>query len=432
MKSGRSICFMVLVNLPVPLAGQEIDDLRAEAGAKAIAWYKRDLSQADAFFRAGKFAEAEVAYAKIVARVPSDSWSLSSLGCLALLSNRLADAQKNLEHALQIEPKDEFTKLLLAEAFYRQDKFERAASLLRAAGRTTLAKNLESFRGLTPYEVRARAKSTVLKFLVTEPLPLVKVKVNGKEATFVIDTGAPQVVLDPDFARQVQAREFGSVGKGTFAGGKSATVQGGRIDSLTLGDVEIRNVPVLLLNTHQFAPGFGGKQVDGILGTVFFYHFLTTLDYPRGELVLRQKTEKGLKGLDKAAVVIPFWMAGDHYMVAWGKIESLPVLFFVDTGMAGGGLSCTESVLKEAGIKLAEDQASESMGGGGKHKVVPFTVKNLSLGEATAKNVRGVFNGPFLEENAFGFRIGGFIGHGFFRPYAVTFDFTGMRLHLKK
>ena len=258
------------------------------------------------------------------------------------------------EKAIQIDPKDASTKLLLAEVFYRQDKFDRAAPLLRDVGRDTWAKTLESFRGLTPYELRSKAKSTIVKFLVTDPLPLVKVKVNGKEAIFLIDTGASVVVLDPKFAKQVQAKEFGSSGKGTFAGGKSANVQDGRIDLLTLGDFEIKNVPVMLLNTRQFAPIFGGKQVDGIIGTVLFYHLLATLDYPRGELVLRRNTEENRKGLDKGAIVIPFRMAGDHFMVAWGKIKKLDVLFFVDTGLAGGGVTCAESVLKEAGIKLAE------------------------------------------------------------------------------
>jgi hypothetical protein len=37
--------------------------------------------------------------------------------------------------------------------------------------------------------------------------------------------------------------------------------------------------------------------------------------------------------------------------------------------------------------------------------------------------------GPFSPqlENAFGLRIGGLISHEFFRPYALTIDFSGMR-----
>lgn len=343
----------------------------------------------------------------------------------------MTEAEKWLDKAIQIKPANAALKLQLAEVFYRQDKFDRAAALLRDAGQETRAGTLESFKGLTPYEVQSNASSTAVKFLVTDPLPLVQVKVNGKETIFLIDTGAAEVVVDPEFAREVGAKDFGPLGKGTFAGGQTASIRGGRIDVLAVGDFEINNVPVTFLSTRRFSPLFGRKPVEGILGTVLFYHFLTTLDYPRGELVLRRNTVENRKGLDQKAIVIPFWMAGDHFVVAWGKLEKLPVLFFVDTGLAGGGVTCAESVLKEAGIKMSDDQASEGLGGGGKVKVVPFTVKELSLGDATANDVSGLFLGAFPLENAFGFRIGGIISHGFLRSYAVTFDFTGMRLALK-
>jgi predicted aspartyl protease len=274
---------------------------------------------------------------------------------------------------------------------------------------------------------------------MTDPLPLVKVRVNGgEEVNFTIDTGAAEVVLDSTFAQKLGVKTFGSR-TGTFAGGKQAAVQFGRIDSLTVGDFVIRNLPVAVLPTRPLSgPIFQGKQVDGILGTVLLYHFQSTLDYPQGQLVLERKTRDTNQRLDEQvkggkAITVPFWMAGDHYMVAWGQVEkSPPVLLFVDTGLAGGGVTLARSVLDAAGIKLAEDKAGEGIGGGGKVKVIPFQVDELRLGDAREQKVRGLFMEPFDLEHRLGFRIGGIISHGFFRPYALTFDFTGMRLVLQR
>src|SRR5262249_6477006 len=159
-----------------------------------------------------------------------------------------------------------------------------------------------------------------------------------------------------DFAKEVGAKQFGSV-TGTFAGGKQAAVQEGRIDSLTLGGLTVRDVPVGVLNTRRFSdPLYGGKRVDGIIGTVLFYHFLSTLDYPTGKLVRAPKTGEDLRRLEAdaragQAVVVPFWMAGDHYVVAWGQVErGEPVLLFVDTGLAGGGVMLAPSVIRQAGV----------------------------------------------------------------------------------
>jgi hypothetical protein len=246
------------------------------------------------------------------------------------------------------------------------------------------------------------------------------------------------VILDKEFAARVGAKLFGQEAR-TFGGGNKAPVELGRIDSLTLGDTEVRNVPVHVMNTQPFSAAARGKPVSGVLGTVLLYHFLATLDYPGGELILEPRTEESLRRLEQRAkiekhIVVPFWMAGDHFMVAWGRVsQSAPVLLFVDTGLAGAGYTGPRSVLDEAGIRVSEERASEGVGGGGKMKLVPFEVDELTLGEAKERNLKGFF-GPFPPslEYSLGFRIGGIISHQFFRPYALTLDFTGMRFFLKR
>ena len=108
-----------------------------------------------------------------------------------------------------------------------------------------------------------------------------------------------------------------------------------------------------------------------------------------------------------------------------------PALLFVDTGLAGAGVKLAESVIKQAGIKLEEDKASEGAGAGGKLKIVPYTVRQLSFGGKKEDYVSGIYDGPFPWENAFGFYLAGIVGHDFFKPYAVTFDFGNMQIFLQ-
>jgi hypothetical protein len=115
----------------------------------------------------------------------------------------------------------------------------------------------------------------------------------------------------------------------------------------------------------------------------------------------------------------------DHRYRASGQ------LLFVDTGLAGAGVKLAELVIKEAGIKLEADKAYEGAGGGGKLKIVPYTVRQISFGEITANKLPGLYDGPFPWENTFGFHLAGMVGHDFFKPYAVTFDFEDMRIFLQ-
>src|SRR4029077_4642779 len=266
---------------------------------------------------------------------------------------------KWLEKAITLQPENADPKVMLAEAFYRRDDFQKAAAalngvdvsgnqLIREQYPTLNVAKLESFKGQTPYELTGNGTSTRVKFVKTDPLPVINVRVNGgKEVTFFIDTGGSEVTLDTDFAKELGVPQFGAI-QGTFSGGQHTEVQLGRIESLTLGDWTIKNLPVAMLPLRQLSEGLGVKQINGIIGTTLFYHFLTTMDYPRGELVLRRKTAKSLEEFKKSPakkVTVPIWMASDHFMVGWGRVETLaPSLLFVDTGLTGAGVKLAESV----------------------------------------------------------------------------------------
>jgi Aspartyl protease/Tetratricopeptide repeat len=406
-----------------------------------------DVESAGRLFQEGKFAEAGELYSQIAIQKPKDYSALLQLGRIALLSNRLDEAQKWLKQVIDLEPNDVDAKVMLAEAYYRLDDFQRAAASLSGvdvSGNSLIASQyptlnvakLESFKGQTPYQVQGDGPTTRVKFLKTDPLPLVTVRVNGgDDVTFFIDTGGSEVALDSEFAKELGLPNFGTL-QGTFSGGEHAEVQQSRIESLALGDWTIKNLPVVTFALRQLSQGLGVKRIDGCIGTNLLYHFLATLDFPHGELVLRRKTAQSLEQFVAASsgkgVAVPFWIASDHFMVGWGRVETIPpALLFVDTGLAGAGVKLAEPVIKQAGIKLEEDKASEGAGGGGNLKIVPYTVSRLSFGDLEERNVAGLYDGPFPWENTFGFNLAGMVGHDFFRPYAVTFDFQTMQIFLQ-
>src|SRR5262249_15570740 len=86
---------------------------------------------ANRVFETGKLAEAGKLYAQIVAQNPKDYSAILELGRIALLSNRLGEAQKWLEKAMALQPENADPKIMLAEAFYQRDDFQRAAAALK-------------------------------------------------------------------------------------------------------------------------------------------------------------------------------------------------------------------------------------------------------------------------------------------------------------
>jgi tetratricopeptide (TPR) repeat protein len=431
------------------------------------------IAQADRLFQSGSFGEAQKAYADIAAQDPKDFHAALQLGHIALLSNKLDDAETLLRKALDLKHGDADAKIMLAEALYRKNDFFHAARALQGLGPDDAAKlknyltlneaQLESFRDEDPYKFeRDAGESTRLPFIKSDPLPVVNVRVNGgPDVAVFIDTGGSELLLDSEFARELNVKPMGSV-EGTFSGGQHAQVESGRVDSLTLGSWTLKNIPVGMMPLRSMSSGFGVKQINGCIGTNVLYQFLSTIDYRTGELILRKKNAANLKRFDAAGapstapgvgrrsggrnaqpknpagaksaavtngIVVPMWMAGDHFMVAWGRVNTQPMsLFFVDSGLAGAGVKLAESAIREAGIHLDESKATEGQGGGGILKIVPYTVAQFTVGEITEQNVPGLYDGPFPWENEFGFHLAGMFGSDFLKHYAVTFDFTNMRI----
>ena len=127
---------------------------------------------------------------------------------------------------------------------------------------------------------------------------------------------------------------------------------------------------------------------------------------------------------------MPFWMASDHMIVARGRVNhAAPALLFVATGFTLG-FTCPESTMEQASLTF-DRQGTIVPATERRVNLAPFVVNDLYLGEARQQKVKGLAGAfPAGLERAYGFRIAGLIAHQFFRPYAVTLDFSGMRLFL--
>lgn len=433
-----SVCLLgyALVVFPTMSSAQKKPKPRGGASA----------NRAQGKFSIGDFDAARELATAVLEAYPDDFRAATVLGQAALLENRLEEAEGWLRHALELKPTHQETRQGLMQAYYRQKRFDLAAPLALSLGEEARAAELAQLAEVEAYRVEGVRSS--LPFVQTDPLPVVRLTINDSEpAAFIIDTGAAEIYLDTEWAAELGIETLGS-SKGTFAGGKRAGVGHAVVDRVGLGDVSVHNVPVNLLDTSPFSAVAPGEEINGVLGTVLLYQFLSTIDYPGGQLLLEprapaedQPAKAGGKnrgkdrGKDKAdeSIRIPFLLAGSHYIVAPGTLnDSDPQLFFVDTGLAGFAFTCPESTLEEGQIEIDRASLSEGLGGGGKIQIVPFLLEKLTLGEAERQQLPGVY-GPFPEglEHSQGFPIDGIISHGFLRPWAVTLDFDAMELVLR-
>ncbi|MFI6601411.1 aspartyl protease family protein [Nonomuraea sp. NPDC050536] len=383
----------------------------------------------DQLFKAGKFVQADRAYARLLRENPADARALAQRGRIALLSNRFEQADRFLAEAVRLAPRDAFAKRQLAECHIRQDDLPPAVPLLRGTGEETDAAFADQYASVTgaPYRLQG-AQATRLPFVCVDPLPCVRVSVNGAEPQpFLIDTGAT-LALSSATAEQAGLRAVST--STTHPAGQTLTTYHGVMRSLGLGDITLGTVPVVWYELRM--PSLpDGTQPAGVIGTTLLYHFIATMDYAGQALVLRRKTAAQARqawavaargGSDR----LPLWLAGDHVPCTLGSVNDYgPRVASVDTGGMGMGIMMTEENAKRAGVEIDYDHPQ----GSGGMTSYPITPARIGLGRAVGKNVPGVVGAwPWLD--LFGFETVGNFTHEFLKPRAITFDYANMNLYV--
>jgi hypothetical protein len=362
----------------------------------------------DQLFQDGRFAAADQGFAQLLRADPRDEHAWALRGYIALLDNRLADAERFLTRALALAPGDTASMRWLADCYLRQDDVARAVPLLRSGG-DRIDATLYSVLSGQPYRIGG-AGSARLPWRTVDPLPSVAVSVNGTETTCTLDTGAT-FTISPATARAAGVRPAFTVMVDNGQGPVPSYI--GVVDSLRLGGIEVRDVPVMWDDT----PG----QVPGVIGTTIFSRFAaTTMDYAGRALVL----DRGAAARPAGAVTAPLWLAPDHFLFSWGTVgHAGPGLVLLDTGGVGLGLVLTGPQAAAAGVTPDRAEPVTDLGVAG----YPCTAR-AALGPLPPRAVPG-FVGPVEPPADFGFSYLATLSHELFLPLSVTFDFTRMALY---
>jgi tetratricopeptide (TPR) repeat protein len=366
-------------------------------------------SPAEQFFTAGDFDRAGAAYAQTLASAPDDVAARLGQGTVELYRDDLDAATTDLERVLAADPNNERALRLLAEAQRRRTDWARLTTI--------------------------DGSQASVPFIATDPLPAVRVRVNGKhDAIFLIDTGGPSVVLDSDFAHEL-GLNVQAAGSGTFAGGKTAALSQATVDSISLAGATAYELTATVIPTRPISP-FPNIRIDGIVGTGLLERFLATLDYPHASLVLRPRGpaasaafEAAARGAD--ATIVPCWLVGDHFVMAHARVNDAPSgLFLFDSGLAGGGLLPSKQLVSAAGLQLDTANATQGTGGGGTFSAIPFVAKTIAVGNAVQHAVPGIYSPDGSPLSVFPFDVQGVISHEFLKSYAYTVDFDAMKIVL--
>jgi len=402
------------------------------------------------FYQSGEFWRAREVIAPLTEASKPSVETLSLAAKLEYLLGNYVNAERLYRRLIEAQAgnvaSQVMSKVGLAFVYYQTNQFDKVKELEFPPGvKLPIVDVMRAFKeDPCQKEWHSEEKVSVVPFLMADPLPVLSVEYNGIPVQVIFDTGADTFILDNEIASSMGI-EWLAKAMGTFGGGLKAEIGFGKVDSIRLGDVTLKQVPITILPTKRFSPEFenGKYTLGGFIGTAALRQFLSTIDYRNSRLILRERTKENaakvrdeLKG--RIAAEVPFVLKDTHMMMARGSLNDKDGLtFFVDSGLAGEAcFAAPIQTLQYTGIPVPETKIRENAvgGGGGKWASGLFPIRSVGLGNLRQLDVKGEYGSrPPQSYWAHGFIEDGLISHKFLRKYSSwTLDFDAMKYIFEK
>ena len=417
------------------LAQKEGELLRASAPSdpEALSLY------ADSLWSGGLFDEADDVYRQALSINKESSRARFGTARSLATRSKLEEALIEAQAALAMAPRDGEIHAEIGGIFQRLNRFDEAANaynnfinLLPNKDRSDKAnwtksqvKFLKAFEGRNPVDIDQQDLETMhtMPFRLVDDKIVVQAKVNGgRQQDFILDTGSEETVISRDTAQRANISPItytlsAGVGEVGLRG-----LQLSRIDRLDIGDLQVRNLPVLIKN-----PALRGiPKREGESFSPLSFGMSMQIDYQHRQLTMARL----LPAADATDLRLPLRV--HRLAMVRGMLNSTrPTYFVVDTG---GEV-----------ISISAETAGHFDNGG--YRKIPLKVYGTSGWDRDAFLLPGMSlnfdqieykNMPLVVLNLrapsvlLGFQLGGIVGHNFLSHYRVALDMNASELRLQK
>jgi predicted aspartyl protease len=393
--------------------------------------------QGEVEYRKGRFEQAATLYRSALQTNEKTARAHFGLGKLAMARMKTSDALKSFSRAIELDPREPLYHFYIADALMLQKKNTEAEHQLEEylklnptdSERVPMARSAlevsRAFAGVEVGQVEAPATPSPIRL---QRMPLLnflfaEVMVNGKGPyRFIVDTGATQTVLSEKIVGTLGLKKISTNVMYGLGGEGKIESPIYRADSVKVGDVAIKNVPLGTMSNPLL-----DLVMDGILAPSMLSDFTLTIDYPASQIELSRKRPT-------MGTAIPAWFFSGLLLVPSQVNGKFSGNFLIDTGADGTLLS--HSMANNLGVNKDTPGAALNLpigGVGGLEDGIllvpavtlktPFETKQFD--KLMAIDLHGMSSLIQTE-------ISGVLGFDTLKDYRVTLDYQSAEIRLTK
>lgn len=289
--------------------------------------------------------------------------------------------------------------------------------------------------GLRVHQVGGPSVTEVPFQLGSDRRPYVRVKLNGRDSIFVIDTGSGFTVISKDAAKRFGVTEIARGGKSQGVGGSGKfQIVYGLIKSLQIGEAKVRMIPCFVRPFHGDRDRPAEETADGFIGLSVLSHFLTELDYKRARMRLDRSENNSAPIMAAPGVtLIPFRTTQNGLISVETEFDGNPfVNAILDSGASSTVISAAAVERLNLGDQIIKGQTTSVIGAAGvTENVRMLFIRNCRVADQLQSNLRAlVLDFGAINETS-GFEQSGILGGDFLRHFRLTIDFNRALLALQ-
>lgn len=289
--------------------------------------------------------------------------------------------------------------------------------------------------GLKVHQVGGPNMTEVPFQLGNDRRPYVRVKLNGRDSIFVIDTGSGFTVISKEAAKRFGVTEIARGGKSQGVGGSGKFhIVYGLIKSLQIGEAKVRMIPCFVRPFHGDEDRRPEEKADGFIGLSILSHFLTELDYKDGRMRLDRSDNRSTPPVaEPGRTLVPFRTTQNGLISVETEFDGSPfVNAILDSGASSTVISSAAVERLNLGDQIIKGQTTSVIGAAGiTENVRLLFIRNCRVADQLQSNLRAlVLDFGAINETS-GFEQSGILGGDFLRHFRLTIDFDRALLALQ-
>ena len=398
-----------------------------------------------AMLRSGFIEEAAQSLVQSNKLDPKEALAFGGAAEIDYYEGRAKEARLKALQAFSLDPSEADYLMTLGRSASRLELFTEAADayerFLQVAPRTDNERRdrikglIQFYRqlvGVDVHQLAGPAFTDVPFVLGSDRRPYIRVRVNGREANFVIDTGSGFTVLSKESAKRfgVSALARGGTSQGIGGDGTFEIVYG-LVGSIQLGDVKVKSIPCFIRPLHGAEERVTEERADGFIGLSVLAHFLTELDYKDKIMRLDRRPERIAQYQPSPeATAVSFRTTQNGLISIETELDNNHrINAILDSGASSSVVSVAAVERLNLQNSIIKGQTARVVGAAGiTDNVELLYIRNCRVADLHQANMRALILDFDAINETSGFEQSGILGGDFLRNFSVMIDFTRGRI----